>query len=154
MLNGLQSGFGVAAPGLVHTAEMQLAHVVLTDIAGQPLGYLNWKPARPGRDFANQIAPVALGCFFLLAALQLIILRWWMQIAQRIQDDSEARAKFLANASHELRTPLNAVIGFSDCMVGEMFGPLSPRYREYACGIQTSGQLLLGIVNDVLEFRN
>jgi len=152
MLMGLQTGFGVAKPALAREAETRQAHVALADIAGQPLGYLNWRSARPGRDFANQIAPVALGCFFLLAALQLIILRWWMQIARRIQDESAARASFLANASHELRTPLNAIIGFSDCMVGEMFGPLSARYREYACDIKTSGQLLLGIVNDVLDF--
>jgi signal transduction histidine kinase len=62
-----------------------------------------------------------------------------------------ARTDFLASASHELRTPLNAIIGFSDCMVGELFGPLSPRYREYARDIRTSGQLLLDIVNDVLD---
>jgi signal transduction histidine kinase len=151
MLRGLQTGFGVAVPVLSPEANGRMAHVALTDMAGQPVGYLNWHAARPGREFANRIAPVALGGFFLLAALQLIILRWWIQIAQRIQDESLARAKFLANASHELRTPLNAIIGFSDCMAGEMFGPLSTRYREYACDIKTSGQLLLGIVNDVLD---
>jgi cell cycle sensor histidine kinase DivJ len=112
---------------------------------------LNWRPARPGREFANQIAPVALGCFFLLATMQLVVLYWWMQVARRIEEEGRARASFLANASHELRTPLNAIIGFSDCMVGEMFGPLSARYREYAGDIKTSGQLLLGIVNDVLD---
>jgi signal transduction histidine kinase len=152
MLRGFQNGFGVALPSLSHAADPQLAHVALADITGQPLGHLSWRPARPGREFANQIAPVALGCFFLLAALQLVVLYWWMQVARRIQDEGAARASFLANASHELRTPLNAIIGFSDCMVAEMFGPLSPRYREYACDIKTSGQLLLGIVNDVLDF--
>ncbi len=151
MLRGFQSGFGVARPTLSSAADARTAHVALANIAGRPLGYLNWRPARPGREFANEIAPVALGCFFLLAALQLIVLRWWMQNARRIQDESLARASFLANASHELRTPLNAIIGFSDCMAGEMFGPLSARYREYAFDIKTSGQLLLGIVNDVLD---
>jgi cell cycle sensor histidine kinase DivJ len=83
--------------------------------------------------------------------MQLVVLYWWMQVARRIEEEGRARASFLANASHELRTPLNAIIGFSDCMVGEMFGPLSARYREYAGDIKTSGQLLLGIVNDVLD---
>jgi cell cycle sensor histidine kinase DivJ len=152
MLREFQSGFGVALPTISRTADTHFAHVALDDLAGRTLAYLNWQPARPGRDFANQIAPVALGCFFLVAVLQLVALYWWMQVARRVQDESAARASFLANASHELRTPLNAIIGFSDCMVGEMFGPLSPRYREYACDIKTSGQLLLGIVNDVLDF--
>ena len=152
MRRGFQTGFDVATPVLAPDPDAKMAHVALPDIAGRPLGYLNWHAARPGRAFANQIAPVALGCFFLLAALQLIVLRWWMQVARRIQDEGAARASFLANASHELRTPLNAIIGFSDCMVGEMFGPISARYREYACDIKTSGQLLLDIVNDVLDF--
>ncbi len=154
MLRGLQTGFGVTRPDLSPMADGRRAHVALTDMAGRPLAYLNWRPARPGRDFANEIAPVALGCFFLLAALQLVVLYWWMQIARRIQGEAESRSRFLANASHELRTPLNAIIGFSDCMAGEMFGPLSPRYREYARDIKASGQLLLGIVNDVLDFSH
>jgi signal transduction histidine kinase len=39
-------------------------------------------------------------------------------------------------------------------MAGELFGPLSPRYREYGRDIKASGQLLLGIVNDVLDFSH
>jgi signal transduction histidine kinase len=152
MLRELQTGFDVARPDLSRAPNPQMANVALADAMGRPLGYLDWHAARPGRNFANEIAPVALGCFFLLAALQLIVLRRWMQIARRIQDEGVARTRFLANASHELRTPLNAIIGFSDCMVGEMFGPLSARYREYARDIKTSGQLLLGIVNDVLDY--
>jgi signal transduction histidine kinase len=54
--------------------------------------------------------------------------------------------------SHELRTPLNAVLGFSEIMVGEAFGPLgNERYRSYAKDIHTSGAHLLSIINDVLD---
>jgi signal transduction histidine kinase len=151
MLRGFQSGFGVAPLVLANAPNSNSAHVALAGPAGRPLAWLNWRPARPGTDFANAAAPMALCCFLVLAALQLIVLRWVMQVARRMRDESVARTAFLANASHELRTPLNAIIGFSDCMVGEMFGPLSPRYREYAHDIRTSGQLLLGIVNDVLD---
>jgi two-component system cell cycle sensor histidine kinase PleC len=62
-----------------------------------------------------------------------------------------AKSRFLANMSHELRTPLNAVIGFSDVMGGEMFGPLLPRYREYTTDIRKAGLHLLNIINDVLD---
>ena len=53
--------------------------------------------------------------------------------------------------SHELRTPLNAIIGFSEVMAREMFGGLSPRYREYAALIQDSGQHLLDLINGLLD---
>ena len=54
--------------------------------------------------------------------------------------------------SHELRTPLNAINGFSEIMVGEMFGPLGDaRYKEYAQDILNSGQHLLALINDILD---
>ncbi|MEM8785142.1 MAG: ATP-binding protein [Pseudomonadota bacterium] len=65
---------------------------------------------------------------------------------------STAKSSFLAVMSHELRTPLNAVIGFSDIMRGEMFGPLgSEQYRQYSEDINQSGQHLLSIINDILD---
>jgi len=65
---------------------------------------------------------------------------------------SRTKSMFLANMSHELRTPLNAVIGFSDVMRGEMFGPLGdPRYRDYAQMIREAGGHLLELINDILD---
>jgi two-component system cell cycle sensor histidine kinase PleC len=74
--------------------------------------------------------------------------------AEKIRAESANRAKseFLANMSHELRTPLNAINGFSEIMVGEMFGSLGdPRYKTYAQDILSSGQHLLALINDVLD---
>jgi signal transduction histidine kinase len=63
-----------------------------------------------------------------------------------------AKMQFLASMSHELRTPLNAVMGFSDILKGEVFGPIgSPRYREYAEHIHSSGSHLLDLINDILD---
>ncbi len=72
------------------------------------------------------------------------------------RDEAEAasrtKSEFLANMSHELRTPLNAVIGFSEIMMGEMFGPLGdPRYRDYAKDMHDSGAHLLALINDILD---
>lgn len=65
---------------------------------------------------------------------------------------SKVKSEFLASMSHELRTPLNAVIGFSEVMLSEVFGPLGhARYREYAESIRGSGTHLLGLINDVLD---
>ena len=46
---------------------------------------------------------------------------------------SSAKSDFLAKISHEIRTPLNAIIGFSEVMMEERFGPIgNERYREYS----------------------
>jgi two-component system cell cycle sensor histidine kinase PleC len=70
----------------------------------------------------------------------------------RAESANKAKSEFLANMSHELRTPLNAINGFSEIMVGELFGPLGDaRYKEYAGDILASGQHLLSVINDILD---
>jgi two-component system cell cycle sensor histidine kinase PleC len=70
----------------------------------------------------------------------------------RAEGANRAKSEFLANMSHELRTPLNAINGFSEIMLGEMYGPLGdPRYRDYARDILSSGQHLLALINDILD---
>ena len=70
----------------------------------------------------------------------------------RAEEANRSKSEFLANMSHELRTPLNAVIGFSEIMSQEMFGPLgAPKYGEYASDIRKSGQFLLDVINDILD---
>ena len=64
-----------------------------------------------------------------------------------------AKGDFLAMISHELRTPLNAVIGFSEIIAEQPFGPLGDsRYEEYAKNIDLSGRHLLSLINQILEF--
>jgi two-component system, cell cycle sensor histidine kinase PleC len=70
----------------------------------------------------------------------------------RAESANRSKSEFLANMSHELRTPLNAVIGFSEIMSQEMFGPLgAAKYNEYASDIGKSGQFLLDVINDILD---
>jgi len=64
---------------------------------------------------------------------------------------NQTKTQFLANMSHELRTPLNAIIGFSEIMSIQMVGPLSQTYQRYASDICSSGQLLLGLIADILD---
>jgi signal transduction histidine kinase len=64
----------------------------------------------------------------------------------------EQKRSFLRMVSHELRTPLNSIIGFSEIIARELYGPLSePKYREHAEIIRDSGLKLLKLVNQVLE---
>jgi signal transduction histidine kinase len=73
------------------------------------------------------------------------------ETSQQAQLANAAKTVFLANMSHELRTPLNAVLGFSEMISGELHGPSSPRYSEYARDIYASGKYLLSIIEDLLD---
>ena len=65
---------------------------------------------------------------------------------------SLAKSEFLAKISHEIRTPLNAIIGFSEVMMDERFGPVgNERYREYLKDIHASGGHLVALLNDLLD---
>jgi signal transduction histidine kinase len=69
-----------------------------------------------------------------------------------LKDANAVKARFLAHMSHELRTPLNAVIGFSELVLQEPFGPVAPKYAEYLRDINLSGQHLLSLVNEILDY--
>ena len=73
-------------------------------------------------------------------------------IAARQEAENANRLKqlFMANMSHEIRTPLNAIIGFGN-LLGRSEQP--PNLREYIQSIQISGNNLLAIVNDILDFE-
>ncbi len=65
---------------------------------------------------------------------------------------SSQKTEFLARISHEIRTPLNAIIGFSELMIDEKFGPIvNDRYRDYLRDINRSGNHVLDLVNDLLD---
>ncbi len=65
---------------------------------------------------------------------------------------SSQKTEFLARVSHEIRTPLNAIIGFSELMMDEKFGPIgNDRYRDYLRDINRSGNHVLDLVNDLLD---
>ncbi|TNE37280.1 MAG: PAS domain-containing protein [Alphaproteobacteria bacterium] len=65
---------------------------------------------------------------------------------------SQKESDFLALVSHEIRTPLNAILGFSDLMLQENFGPLgNARYKDYINDIHESGALILSLVEDLLR---
>jgi two-component system cell cycle sensor histidine kinase PleC len=71
---------------------------------------------------------------------------------RRSEEANLAKSRFLATMSHELRTPLNAVLGFSEVMKEELFGPHAvPAYRDYAADIHSSGKHLLDLINEILD---
>lgn len=70
---------------------------------------------------------------------------------EKAERASKAKTVFLANMTHELRTPLNSIILTSEMMASQLFGPLSPQYKEYADIIHGSGKHLLALISDILD---
>lgn len=70
---------------------------------------------------------------------------------RRSQESDRLKSQFLANMSHELRTPMNSIIGFSEILVERLDGRIDPKHVGFLRHIHSSGQHLLGIINDILD---
>ena len=70
---------------------------------------------------------------------------------RRIKEADRLKSQFLATMSHELRTPMNSIIGFSEILSERLDGRIDPKHLGFLRHIHTSGQHLLGIINDILD---
>jgi signal transduction histidine kinase len=70
---------------------------------------------------------------------------------KELVEASQYKAQFLANMSHELRTPLNSILGFSEVLEQQLFGPLNPRQARYVGNVLNAGRQLLALVENLLE---
>jgi signal transduction histidine kinase/DNA-binding response OmpR family regulator len=70
---------------------------------------------------------------------------------EEVERASKFKDQFLSTMSHELRTPLNAVLGFSDLLADERYGPLNDRQQRYVRHIHTGGEHLLKLISDILD---
>src|SRR5216683_3025818 len=74
-----------------------------------------------------------------------------LQAKEEAERTSKFKDQFLSTMSHELRTPLNAVLGFSDLLADERYGPLNEKQRRYIDHIHTGGKHLLSLISDILD---
>jgi signal transduction histidine kinase len=73
------------------------------------------------------------------------------EASRRIQDADRLKSQFLANMSHELRTQISSIIGFSEILIERLGDTLDSKHVGFLRHILTSGQHLLGIINDILD---
>lgn len=81
-----------------------------------------------------------------------ILKRFVEQVDERnkeLQIANQAKNVFISNMSHEIRTPINAVLGMNEMIMRESD---DPTIREYSMDIKNAGKMLLGTVNDILDY--
>jgi len=71
------------------------------------------------------------------------------QANMALYESNRIKSDFLATMSHELRTPLNSILGFSEVLLSS--ASLSDKQKRWASNIQTSGEQLLALINDILD---
>lgn len=169
---GLGNSYGVSELAI---GPADGSGIALLDPAQRPSGFaINWQTAASGSQLFNRVLPVILLIGIVTAlAFAGVAIAWWRFLdhlkegearilaaeleatraqAHAAEETSRSKSAFIANMSHEFRTPLNAILGFSEVLRSEIFGPM-PRgkYREYIGDIHASGRHLLRLVNDILQ---
>ena len=71
--------------------------------------------------------------------------------ARSLAEADRMKTEFITNVAIEVRTPLNTIHGFADILYQEMFGELNRRQQEYAQGIVSTSEKMMGVVGDILD---
>lgn len=103
-----------------------------------------------GMLFSTVMSLVVLHSRLTLLANEEQLRNRYKELATVANSASEAKSEFLANMSHELRTPLNGILGICEelCWTGEM----GDEERDLLETVRSSGETLLGIISDILDF--
>ena len=155
---------------VVEEQDMAESYLPLTDDAGNVIGVFEIHSDVTGfydRLLGTQ-RTVVIGVGVALLFLYSLLLAWFwradhqlfsgqtpMRSSRRGNNESEtvsrAKSEFVATISHEIRTPLNAVLGMTDLL---NLTNLTSKQREYIQTIQSSGDMLISLIDNLLDFSH
>jgi PAS domain S-box-containing protein len=155
------AGDRAAATGNIHPDDRRMVEAALDKCAqtGEPIwnrhrvyrsndGKLRWFEVRAERiiedDRVVRLAGTVADVTELILAAQAV-----EAARDAAVEASRQRSAFLATMSHEIRTPMNAVIGMTELLLETA---LDAEQRDFAETVRTSGESLLGIINNILDF--
>jgi signal transduction histidine kinase/CheY-like chemotaxis protein len=75
------------------------------------------------------------------------------RLEEELRASSRANSEFLTNMSHEIRTPLNSIVGYSELLGKDIYGPLNAQQRDRVGKIHSNSLNLLALINDILDLN-
>ncbi|MFQ3592043.1 MAG: ATP-binding protein [Gemmataceae bacterium] len=149
-IDRLESEPSLPGQQLAINAGLHAAIALPMELGQQFLGVVEFYAPQippPNPALLNNLYPV------LMQISQFIRRRWDEAALRRAKEAAEAASKakseFISSISHEVRTPLHGIIGLTEILLA---GPLSEKQREYLQLVQTSSEMLLRLINDMLDF--
>jgi signal transduction histidine kinase len=154
-----------------HIPIQKLMGVPLLDRSGRSIGLLMASDKRDGSEFTDEDEQIFLS-LARQGGIAVENARLYQQLKEakstleaqveartaelarknvELQNANRLKSEFLAKMSHELRTPLNSIIGFSDMLLNQFYGPLNEQQLDSLERVLRNGKHLLALINDVLD---
>lgn len=141
------------------TIFMEMGYIIYSYVVGMLAALVNYfffKSYIVSNSGSMFIYSVYLAIYTIASLNLCVIVKYSKNLMLKLEDKvleaqqaNESKMMFLANISHEIRTPMNAICGMTELAARE---DNSPIVNEYISGIQSSGKVLLSIVNDILDY--
>ncbi|MFP4321791.1 MAG: GAF domain-containing protein, partial [Anaerolineales bacterium] len=150
----LQAGPGSATQLELTKTEGLHAALVLPLVKGlRQFGDLVLYSRTPGHRFADEDLEVAqlLASQIAIALDNADLFQALEDRARELAEANRLKSQFLANISHELRTPMNSILGFSETLLGGIYGDLNEKQRSRIERINNNGRDLLSLIDDLLD---
>ena len=112
---------------------------------------LTWKSPRTF-DADERAFVITLGVMCAQAILRSHLRAAELRAREEAEHANRTKAHFLATISHELRTPINAVMGYTQLLAEEIYGPISPLQKDHLGRVRASGLHLLELVEELLGY--
>ncbi len=139
-------------PAAYYSPEARAEMAVPLRAQNRLVGVLDVQGNRPGEFDESDLATLqAIGMQIGGALERAYLYAEVRETVEQLRQTDRLRNDFLSTINHEMRAPLTAILGFTDFLLREQAGPLTPAQKEYLGDIRAGGERILSLVNNILE---